>query len=835
MSLLFIAVTLLVACRKDEGGSNSNPPPKPHSGGKNPPEATNVFKAQSNVIQYDIPKGEEDQYILSVEEGKITLRYSESRNLRIDQKPLFVSYNDFVSGKSTPSKPKVGDVVCLVKSNKLPTGFIGEVNKVEYGAGHIVLHTQEPTIDKVTDFIDKDVTINFVNEILPDGGVGTAEVDLSKLLTVGVSEQFKKVFAESDKRDYLKFPKSRLVLKDGKMILTVSWDALNREKDTSEVKANLGISVSINPMMNLRIKKRSGMKLPDFLEARIYGDLRIDVDAELKALLKRKYGGKTVRLPGIKLPPIPIPGTPMYVTPELIVETKLTMEGEIDAQLKIFSAVVPFGATAGYDNARSPRFYAHGDDRKIVAEWLNDWSVMANLRYTEDVAVGVAFTLMGYKGFEGKVLAGISLEGLIQGSVRTDGDPKVQVTAEASAYIQPGFVINVGDIEWLDYSLERKFAITGKYKLFDKQFALGMEVRSTLDDVKELTDTSATFSGRLTMGEGSRAQIVEIGFVYAVHEMPTIEDQRLTYPQSIGNVLGGKREIRLSARGLTPETRYYCRMYSKYRLNGKVYIDYSPERSFTTAERKITLPEGVIIDDYGTLLNWPDSAIPESGLVLIPSSVKVIGIEVFSRSKKLKTVVMHDKVTRVEARAFMDCFMLEEITLSRNLQKLGELAFYGCVKLNQIVFPNTLFEIEKGALWNCVQLSKVYLPEGLKSIGSDAFAFCTALNNINIPEGVTKIGGGAFAGLKGSITLPSTIVELGLNNYTFSKDSSIDFKDRPTLYIKAKTPPKAYTTPQGKYVLGNFKILYVPVGCKQKYLDAIEGANNSNVQEYDFE
>lgn len=177
------------------------------------------------------------------------------------------------------------------------------------------------------------------------------------------------------------------------------------------------------------------------------------------------------------------------------------------------------------------------------------------------------------------------------------------------------------------------------------------------------------------------------------------------------------------------------------------------------------------------------------------------------------------------------------------MRRIGARAFYNCEKLKEVTLPtNTLSELPDGLFDGCSSLSKINLPIGLKSIGNRAFADCTSLRNVNVPEGVTKIGGYAFSEVQGSITFPSTVKELGVGvGPIFSNNDDITIGR--TVYLKAKTPPSIYIghikNPNPYLrgpILGTFKILYVPVGCKQKYLDAgIYGVYDSNVEEYDFD
>ena len=256
------------------------------------------------------------------------------------------------------------------------------------------------------------------------------------------------------------------------------------------------------------------------------------------------------------------------------------------------------------------------------------------------------------------------------------------------------------------------------------------------------------------------------------------------------------------------------------------------------------LPEGVVIDSNGTLIKWDNEAIPQDGIVKIPSVVKTIGVGAFQGCSKLKQVVFHNKVRSIEKEAFSGCTELNSVNLPNSVRRIGASMFRGCTNLKEVTLPSgTLTEIPDALFSGCSSLSKVNLPKGLKSIGNSAFMDCASLRNIDVPEGVTKIGGYAFSKVQGSITLPSTVRDLGVEGgsiFTWPFYTSEAITIGRTVYIKATTPPDIYfgyvDNVHRMKVLGTFKILYVPLGCKQKYLDAgIYGLNDSNIQEYDFD
>lgn len=134
--------------------------------------------------------------------------------------------------------------------------------------------------------------------------------------------------------------------------------------------------------------------------------------------------------------------------------------------------------------------------------------------------------------------------------------------------------------------------------------------------------------------------------------------------------------------------------------------------------------------------------------VVVPDAIEgcpvtVIGEYAFSYCD-VETVVLPDTVTHIEGFAFDSCTELQEITLSENLQVLGENAFDSCKKLTSVVIPNGVTELGEMCFNNCRSLQEVILPAGLTTIGDWAFYNCQALTTLTIPASVTSIGAWAF-------------------------------------------------------------------------------------------
>ena len=92
------------------------------------------------------------------------------------------------------------------------------------------------------------------------------------------------------------------------------------------------------------------------------------------------------------------------------------------------------------------------------------------------------------------------------------------------------------------------------------------------------------------------------------------------------------------------------------------------------------------------------------------------------------------------------------------------------------------------------------------------FSDCISLKSIILPNSVTTIKSGAFANCDNlkSVTLPQNIHKIGELFTAYYSDN----EDYPLVYIFSSTPPElsSYSDQEA--------FLYVPKGCRQKYLDA---------------
>ena len=130
--------------------------------------------------------------------------------------------------------------------------------------------------------------------------------------------------------------------------------------------------------------------------------------------------------------------------------------------------------------------------------------------------------------------------------------------------------------------------------------------------------------------------------------------------------------------------------------------------------------------------------------IVIPNSVKQIGLWTFAFCTSLVQLPLHDYMTGISPRAFYNCTSLTSITIPSSIQDIGELAFGGCSGLTTVNW--SAIKINPGTFADCTSLSEFVIPEGVKEIRSDAFARCKNLALVKIPSSVGTISYRAFSG-----------------------------------------------------------------------------------------
>ena len=214
---------------------------------------------------------------------------------------------------------------------------------------------------------------------------------------------------------------------------------------------------------------------------------------------------------------------------------------------------------------------------------------------------------------------------------------------------------------------------------------------------------------------------------------------------------------------------------------GKTYV-LSPEFYGDPVDCSVTLEEcspyvienGVLMGDLSgeTEVNIPSHYNPpydpeNPGAYLDKDAegaleVTEIASDAFSFNDDLVSAEIPDTVKKIGEYAFDNCTKLTDVSLSGNLETIGDYAFsYSSV--TSIKIPDSVSEIGEGAFEGCESLDEVKLPSKIEKISGNTFQNCTSLNKIELPETVKEIGYSAFRGcgsLK-EVTVPKSVTSIG--------------------------------------------------------------------------
>lgn len=176
------------------------------------------------------------------------------------------------------------------------------------------------------------------------------------------------------------------------------------------------------------------------------------------------------------------------------------------------------------------------------------------------------------------------------------------------------------------------------------------------------------------------------------------------------------------------------------------------------------------VSDFGFRGLWMER-------VIIPDSVKNIGIGAFSFCAELLSVELPDGLTVIRENTFRGCDDLQTVKLPDSVRLIEKGAFRGCRGLRDLYMPAGLEEIRSGAFFDCVDIDAVHIGDvaawcGVKfadasanplSFADGLYVDGKAVSVLWIGEGVETISPYAFAGCGGidGVVIPSTLKAVG--------------------------------------------------------------------------
>lgn len=179
--------------------------------------------------------------------------------------------------------------------------------------------------------------------------------------------------------------------------------------------------------------------------------------------------------------------------------------------------------------------------------------------------------------------------------------------------------------------------------------------------------------------------------------------------------------------------------------------------------------------------------------IILPQGLSIIsGTGAFGNCAKLKKINIPDSVVEIGGSSFYECSSLETIAIPSSVKKLGQRVdvnrvrgmFEGCEQLTAISLSNQIEYIGELFFSSCISLKHITIPNSVKEIGSRAFEGCESLEDITIPPTVSIIREKVFGGCKSlkSIYIPDTVSVFGegdpLSIATNAKEFRVRFASR---------------------------------------------------------
>ena len=224
----------------------------------------------------------------------------------------------------------------------------------------------------------------------------------------------------------------------------------------------------------------------------------------------------------------------------------------------------------------------------------------------------------------------------------------------------------------------------------------------------------------------------------------------------------------------------------------------------------IDLPEG--------LLCILDEAFEGSKLtsIKLPNSLQTIGKRAFYQAP-LRSIEWPDSLETVGDAAFAMCKLEGEIILPTSVKNWGKNVFYANSNIENVVIPDGVITIGEGAFTSCNGIRYIHFGNTLTDIAPLAFEGLVRegklVESISIPHNVKTIGERAFRWAKTkAIYIGSGVDSIGA--------MAFDGSDPAVIFNYATTPQKIDSS---VFYFGKENcVLSVPVGCKAAY-EAAEG------------
>ncbi len=166
--------------------------------------------------------------------------------------------------------------------------------------------------------------------------------------------------------------------------------------------------------------------------------------------------------------------------------------------------------------------------------------------------------------------------------------------------------------------------------------------------------------------------------------------------------------------------------------------------------------------------NWVDNALyihkhlikvnkEATGVFEVREDTISISSNAFENCTKLTTIILHNKLVKIDDDAFLGCVDLENVEFVGNINEWLNIVFVNDyssplmyasnfhidIAEGDIIIPSTVKTIPSGT-FKGTNIESIEIPDSVTSIGAEAFENCTNLKTIKIATSVLYIGENAF-------------------------------------------------------------------------------------------
>ena len=182
----------------------------------------------------------------------------------------------------------------------------------------------------------------------------------------------------------------------------------------------------------------------------------------------------------------------------------------------------------------------------------------------------------------------------------------------------------------------------------------------------------------------------------------------------------------------------YCRnLKGKFTIPKKVKYIYDGAFAFCNkmtgfkvadGNKYFTQKDGVLFNKKMTkLISYPAGRSGSS--YTLPSKVTKLGARAFAGVRKLETVALKAKLTKIPKYAFYKS-SVKKVTMNDKITAIERSAFEGCRKLKSIKLAKNLEVINSRAFYGCVSLENITIPKRVYCLYKDVFSECYSLKTV---------------------------------------------------------------------------------------------------------